>query len=91
MDPTKTPIYYGGDAGANVQTGLTEGYTDNTGGNTYGYKTHSGQNYFNTFVQFENEYQMHQLALGEIWKYIEIPNLEDNTVYPFRIYSSNFK
>ena len=50
-----TYIYYAGNAatGANpTQTGLTEGYTDNTGANSFGYKTHSGSAYFNQFIRF---------------------------------------
>ena len=87
-----TYIYYGGDAATGAspaQTGLTEGYTDNTGGNSNGYKTHSGGNYFNGFVQFENhatDYPQND-NWEKNWKYIEIPNLEDNTQYTLSVFT----
>jgi uncharacterized repeat protein (TIGR01451 family) len=87
----ETFIYYAGNStGATpAQTGLTEGYTDSAGANTQGYKTHSGQNYFNQFIHFyqgasdpgsENEYT-------KTFKYIEIPNLEDNTQYTLSVFA----
>ena len=86
-----TYIYYAGNStGATpAQTGLTEGYTDSSGGNQYGYKIVSATNYFNHLVNFYNEASNYSNgnAWGMNWKYIEIENLEPNTDYTLSVFA----
>ena len=86
-----TFIYFAGPStGANsAQTGLTQGYTDSTGGNANGIINHNGQNVYNHFIRFyqsasnSSSFDLYQKQ----FKYIEIPNLEDNTDYTLSIFT----
>ena len=86
-----TYIYFAGNStgATSAQTGLTEGYTDSSGGNQYGYKNVSATNYYNHLVNFYNEASNY--SNGNVWergwKYIEIENLEPNTDYTLSVFA----